>query len=85
MQMVDNTGDAINIDDTIRFKRWTDEGNARARAKSPSLSTVNSLARYALLALRPRSIPCLYRTLCLGNRQARNFQDGFQYWLPLWQ
>ncbi|XP_073942524.1 uncharacterized protein [Choristoneura fumiferana] len=76
MQMVDNSGDTVNVDEVFRFKR---------DAERSRMSTVNTLARYALIALKPRSTPCLYRVLCLGNKRARNIQDGNKYWLPIWQ
>ncbi|CAD0197509.1 unnamed protein product [Chrysodeixis includens] len=77
MQMVDNSGDTVNVDDGFRFKRDTHEQRA-------SVPAVNLMARYALLALRPRSTPCLYRALCVGNKKARDFRDGNWYWLPVW-
>ncbi|XP_048479081.1 uncharacterized protein LOC119690419 [Plutella xylostella] len=49
-----------------------------------SLTTLNSLSRYALLALKPTTLPCLYRALCLGNQRARNLNDSSRYWLPVW-
>ncbi|KAJ8727521.1 hypothetical protein PYW07_001640 [Mythimna separata] len=78
MQMVDNSGDTVNVDDVFRVKRDTHDPPAT------SIPSVNKMARYALLALRPRSTPCLYRALCVGNKQARNLKDGNWYWLPVW-
>lgn len=80
MQMVDNSGDTVNVDDVFRVKREASE-----TPESSSIPAVNKMARYALLALRPRSTPCLYRALCVGNKQARNLRDGNWYWLPVWQ
>lgn len=77
MQMVDNGGDNVNVDEAFRFKRDSNE-------RSP-IPSVNKMARYALLALRPRSTPCLYRALCVGNKQARDIRHGNWYWLPVWQ
>ncbi|XP_072939890.1 uncharacterized protein [Epargyreus clarus] len=76
MQMVDN-GDTVNVDEVFRFKRESDQ-------PQKSTAVLNSIARYALMAVRPRSTPCLYRTLCLGNKHARNINDSNRYWLPLW-
>ncbi|KAL0832696.1 hypothetical protein ABMA28_000881 [Loxostege sticticalis] len=76
MQMVDN-GD---IDDVFRFKRDAD----RNYQKRNTVSTMNTLARYALIALRPRSTQCLYRALCVGNKHAREIRDNSRYWLPVW-
>ncbi|KAJ8733347.1 hypothetical protein PYW08_001645 [Mythimna loreyi] len=78
MQMVDSGGDTVNVDDVFRVKRDTHDPPAT------SIPAVNKMARYALLALRPRSTPCLYRALCVGNKQARNLKDGNWYWLPVW-
>ncbi|CAG9795194.1 unnamed protein product [Diatraea saccharalis] len=76
MQMVDN-GDTLNLDEVFRFKR-------QAESKRSSLTTMNTLSRYALIALKPFSTQCLYRVLCLGNKQARNFRDSSRFWLPVW-
>nr|XP_049694979.1 uncharacterized protein LOC110374798 [Helicoverpa armigera] len=76
MQMVDNGGDTVNVDDVFRVKRETHE--------STTIPSVNKMARYALLALRPRSTPCLYRALCVGNKKARDLRDSNWYWLPVW-
>ncbi|XP_050562326.1 uncharacterized protein LOC118268431 isoform X1 [Spodoptera frugiperda] len=75
MQMVDNSGDTVNVDDVFRVKR---------DAQERSIPAVNMMARYALLALRPRSTPCLYRALCVGNKRAREIRGGNWYWLPVW-
>ncbi|KAH9640415.1 hypothetical protein HF086_018081 [Spodoptera exigua] len=75
MQMVDNSGDTVNVDDVFRVKR---------DAQERSIPAVNMMARYALLALRPRSTPCLYRALCVGNKRAREIREGNWYWLPVW-
>ncbi|XP_075972065.1 uncharacterized protein LOC142973915 [Anticarsia gemmatalis] len=77
MQMVDNGGDTVNVDEVFRFKRDSEEPRT-------SIPGVNKLAKYALLALRPRSTPCLYRALCVGNRKARELRDSNWYWLPVW-
>lgn len=77
MQVVDN-GDTVNVDDVFRTKRETE-------SSSRSISTLNNLARHALMAIKPQSTLCLYRTICLGNKQARNIRDSNKYWLPLWQ
>ncbi|XP_038220077.1 uncharacterized protein LOC119838282 [Zerene cesonia] len=74
MQMVDN-GDNINVDDVFRIKRETEPLR--------SLKSLNSIAKYALMALRPQSTICLYRTLCLGNKHTRNLKNKERYWLPL--
>ncbi|KAM3967364.1 uncharacterized protein ACR2FA_011711 [Aphomia sociella] len=79
MQMVDNSGDSLNMEEIFRFKR-----EAREETRRSKLSAVNSLMRYALLVLKPRSTACLYRSLCLGNKQARNLRDSSRYWLPVW-
>ncbi|XP_047984201.1 uncharacterized protein LOC125224789 [Leguminivora glycinivorella] len=83
MQMVDSSSasDSVNVDEVFRFKR--DEEHSR-RKRDPRIATVNTLARYAMIALKPRSTPCLYRALCVGNGRARNMQDGNKYWLPIW-
>ncbi|CAG9560018.1 unnamed protein product [Danaus chrysippus] len=75
MQMVDNT-DNVNVDDVFRVRR-------EAETKY-SMRKLNSIARYALMAIKPQSPSCLYRTLCLGNKQVREMNDGSKYWLPLW-
>ncbi|CAH2071425.1 unnamed protein product, partial [Iphiclides podalirius] len=75
MQMVDN-GDTVNVDEVFRFKR--DSGRAAP------VRDLNTLTRYALMAVRPRSTPCLYRVLCLGNKRAKNLDNTNRYWLPLW-
>ncbi|RVE51925.1 hypothetical protein evm_003391 [Chilo suppressalis] len=77
MQMVDN-GDSLNVDDVFRFKR-------EAESNRSSISTMNSLARYALIALKPRSKQCLYRVLCIGNKRARGLTDNGRFLLPVWQ
>lgn len=77
MQVVDNT-DTVNVDDVFRVKR---DSEPRGR----SIAALNSLARHALMAIRPQPMECLYRTMCLGNKYARNIQDSNKYWLPLWQ
>ncbi|XP_052749356.1 uncharacterized protein LOC113515623 [Galleria mellonella] len=81
MQMVDNTGDSLNMEEIFRFKRnsETDESSKRS-----NVSAVNNIARYALLVLKPRSTPCLYRALCLGNKRARDLRNNSRYWLPVW-
>ncbi|XP_023952922.2 uncharacterized protein LOC112056688 [Bicyclus anynana] len=76
MQLVDNT-DTVNVDDVFRVKR-------DAEPRTRTIATLNSLARHALMAIRPQSLECLYRTLCLGNKHARNIRDSNKYWLPLW-
>ncbi|XP_034830045.1 uncharacterized protein [Maniola hyperantus] len=76
MQVVDNT-DTVNVDDVFRIRR---EAEPRRR----SISTLNSLARHALMAIKPQPLECLYRTLCQGNKHARNIGDSNKYWLPLW-
>ncbi|CAH0729372.1 unnamed protein product, partial [Brenthis ino] len=76
MQVVDN-GDTVNVDDVFRTKRETE-------SSSRSISTLNNLARHALIAIKPQSTLCLYRTLCLGNKEARKIRDSNKYWLPLW-
>ncbi|KAJ0178837.1 hypothetical protein K1T71_005612 [Dendrolimus kikuchii] len=84
MQMVDNGGDTV--DEVFRIKRNAfdnPETSQEQRSKS-SLSTVNTITRYALLALRPRSTPCLYRALCLGNKRVRGLKDPNRFWLPVW-
>lgn len=75
MQIVDNT-DTVNVDDVFRVKR---------DSEPRSITTLNSLARHALRAIRPQPMECLYRTLCLGNKYARKIQDSNKYWLLLWQ
>ncbi|XP_063532794.1 uncharacterized protein LOC134743331 [Cydia strobilella] len=82
MQMVDSSSDSVNVDEVFRFKR--DEEHSRSKRADPKITTINTLARYAMIALKPRSTPCLYRALCLGNGKARNMQDGNKYWLPIW-
>ncbi|XP_059052821.1 uncharacterized protein LOC131847295 [Achroia grisella] len=81
MQMVDNSGDSLNMEEIFRFKRDSDTNE---NPRQNNVSAVNSLARYALLVLRPRSTPCLYRALCLGNKRARDLRDNSRYWLPVW-
>ncbi|XP_028178134.1 uncharacterized protein LOC114365699 [Ostrinia furnacalis] len=76
MQMVDNS-DSMNVDDVFRFKRDTEP-------RRSVVASMNTLARYALIALRPRSTQCLYRALCLGNKHARQIRDSSRYWLPVW-
>lgn len=68
-------------------ERWgeTEQFRARVLAKKNSLTAVNTLARYALMALKPRSTTCLYRALCLGNKRIRYMHDSSRYWLPVWQ
>ncbi|XP_053604048.1 uncharacterized protein LOC128671537 [Plodia interpunctella] len=78
MQVVDNNGDSMNIEDIFRIKRDVD-GSRR-----PMVTAVNKLAKYALIAMKPRSLPCLYRVLCVGNKKARGFRDNNRYWLPVW-
>lgn len=63
----------------------TEELRARLLAKKNSLSSINTLARYALMALKPRSTMCLYRALCLGNKRIRYMRNSTRYWLPVWQ
>ncbi|CAB3238917.1 unnamed protein product [Arctia plantaginis] len=75
--VVDNGGDTVNVDEVFRFKRESQDGGT-------SVPAVNKLAKYALLALRPRSTECLYRALCVGNKQARRMRDSNWYWLPVW-
>ncbi|XP_068631357.1 uncharacterized protein [Battus philenor] len=90
MQMVDN-GDAVNVDDVFRSKRETTQGvreTERTTRDTGSVSVVgdmNTLARYALMAVRPLTAQCLNRVLCLGNKRVREMKDGNRYWLPLWQ
>ncbi|CAK1546089.1 unnamed protein product [Leptosia nina] len=74
MQMIDNT-DNVNVDDVFRFKRETEPRN--------SVKSLNDIARYALMALRPQSTACLYRSLCLGNKHIRELQNKERFWLPL--
>lgn len=76
--VVDNGGDTVNVEEVFRFKRESQDSGT-------SVPAVNKLAKYALLALRPRSTACLYRALCVGNQQARRLRDSNWYWLPVWQ
>lgn len=62
-----------------------EKSRARLLAKKNSLTAINTLARYALMALKPRSTTCLYRALCLGNKRIRYMDDSSRYWLPVWQ
>ncbi|XP_060801830.1 uncharacterized protein LOC106134638 [Amyelois transitella] len=78
MQVVDNGGDSMNMDEIFRVKRDT------VPTKTKMAGAVNKLARFALIAMKPRSLPCLYRVLCVGNKQARGFEDSSRYWLPIW-
>lgn len=82
MQMVD-TGDSVNVDDVFRTKR--DAGRDTEDNMQNTLSTLNTLTWYALMAVKPRGTQCLYRMLCLGNKRARKIKDANRYWLPLWQ
>ncbi|CAG4992524.1 unnamed protein product [Parnassius apollo] len=75
VQVVDN-GDTVNVDQGFRFKRDVERVGRVAK--------INTLTRYALMAAKPRTTPCLYRTLCIGNKHSRNVQDDIRYWLPLW-
>lgn len=61
------------------------EANTGSSSQIFSLSTLNTLSRYALMALKPRTLPCLYRALCVGNRKAREMTESSRYWLPVWQ
>lgn len=58
---------------------------ARLLARKHSISAINTLSRYALMVLKPRSTMCLYRALCLGNQRVRYMRDSSRYWLPVWQ
>ncbi|XP_041970718.1 uncharacterized protein LOC121727104 [Aricia agestis] len=78
MQMVDH-GDTVNVDDVSRFKR-----EIPPMVPKGSLKGLNDVARYALMAIKPQSKLCLYRSLCLGNKHARESDDKTKYWLPLW-
>ncbi|KAG6444228.1 hypothetical protein O3G_MSEX003258 [Manduca sexta] len=89
MQMVDNS-DTVNVEDVFRIKRDAQSSEDYFQKKksssnsASSISAINTLARYALIALKPRSTPCLYRALCLGNKHARHLKDANRYWLPVW-
>lgn len=63
----------------------TEQQQQARKRKKNSLSSINILARYALMALKPRSTSCLYRALCLGNNRIRYMRDNSRYWLPVWQ
>ncbi|XP_047528966.1 uncharacterized protein LOC125065429 [Vanessa atalanta] len=76
MQVVDNT-DTVNVDDVFRIKRESEPPNR-------SISALNNLARYAMMAIKPQTPLCMYRTLCMGNKHARNMRDRNRYWLPVW-
>ncbi|XP_045446968.1 uncharacterized protein LOC123655177 [Melitaea cinxia] len=76
MQVVDNT-DTVNVDDVFRTKR-------ESVSPKPQVSALNDLARHALMAIKPQTTLCMYRTLCMGNKHARNMQGSKRYWLPLW-
>lgn len=72
----------------MEYGKGTDgaeQSRARLLAKKNSLSSINTLVRYALMALKPRSNMCLYRALCLGNKRIRYMRDNSRYWLPVWQ
>ncbi|CAH2105660.1 unnamed protein product [Euphydryas editha] len=77
MQVVDNA-DTVNVDDVFRTKR-------ESIPPKQSVAAINNLARHALMAIKPQNTLCMYRTLCIGNKHARNMQGTNRYWLPLWQ
>ncbi|XP_021202279.3 uncharacterized protein LOC110384856 [Bombyx mori] len=90
VMQIDNGGDSVNIEEVFRVKRdsqlhYTREENATPIPEQQgSISTMNTLVRYALMAAKPRSTACLYRVLCLGNKLARDLRDGNRFWLPVW-
>ncbi|KAJ2952316.1 hypothetical protein O0L34_g4600 [Tuta absoluta] len=94
MQMIDNGADQIDMGDVIRFKRESyqsqhdpkrpNQSRNSSKNQSGSLSALNTVAKYALIALKPRSTECLFRALCVGNKRARELRDPSKYWLPVW-
>lgn len=70
--------DMVNVDDVFRSKRETE-------SSKESITILNNLARHALIAIKPQSTLCVYRALCLGNKQVRKIRNSNKYWLPLWQ